>query len=391
MAPRELLSKLRMPLVLLLVLLVPALFGDYFSYGYKVFFYTISLSIKSILLSILPFMIFSFVSYCLISLSHKVITLTILLISTVFISSFIAFIYGYFFGDFMFSAFNFSEKEFLTPKELMLPLWTIPVIRLAPNEVVLLFAFTTGILLSYHKISWAERIIKHMYKASNILLRKILLPLIPLFILGFVFRLESDDTLDRILSTYGIVFVIFVISQFSYVLLMYLAISGFSLDRSVKKIRNMLPAAFTAFSTLSSMAAMPFTIVACEKNLQNKKLAQTIVPTTVNIHTLGTAIGLSVILLATCITFNYPLPSFKEFVLFAFFASITKFAGSAIVGGVILTIAPLFETYLGFTPEMTALAITLCILFDPIDSAFNVMCNGAFAVMFGKICKRLKH
>jgi Na+/H+-dicarboxylate symporter len=380
----HILQKIRFLLILLSTLLLPLFFGDKVPLEAKSFFYSLSLSMKAILLFVLPFVIFSFIFSCLLSLQSGVVVFVILLISMVFFSNTIAIFTGYFIGSITLENMELAQGLHAGAAELE-TMWSFSLEQLVSNQQALIAGFVTGIFFSFKRHAKAEKLAEHLSVAANFFLKKIFLPLLPLFILGFVFKLEHEKILGKALTSYGPVFFVIVSAQACYTLFLYLALAGFSLPRFVTYLRNVLPATLTGFSTISSAASMPVLMLCTEKNVGNANFARTIIPAVINIHTLGSALGLTILTLATLLTFDMPIPSLKTFAIFAFFYAIAKFAVAAVPGGVVVVVAPLLETYMGFTPEMVGLITVLYLLFDPFGTATNVTCNGAYAIAFSKV------
>ena len=128
---------------------------------------------------------------------------------------------------------------------------------------------------------------------------------------------------------------------------------------------------------------MPVLILCTEKNLDHRS-GRHHCACNGEIHTLGSAIGLTILSLTTLLTFGHALPPFSEFVHFAFFYALAKFAVAAVPGGAILVATPLLEAHLGFSPEMLGLITAIYFLFDPFGTATNVTGNGFFAIAFSK-------
>ncbi|MBA8667509.1 cation:dicarboxylase symporter family transporter [Holosporaceae bacterium 'Namur'] len=378
---------IKLPLILLFVLLIPLFFGSIVPLEIKSFFYAISLTMKCILILITPLIIFSFLFSSLLSLKTNIIKFVVILISAVFISNFIAICTGF--------AISFTalpklqlpiQNSFNDPTQLK-PLWEFCISKLIPTEFALIGGFLFGIFFSLKKSSVAEKIAEKLNEISTGFLKRIFVPLLPLFILGFVFKLEADQVLLKSLKVYSPVFFVIVGTQICYIILLYMIASNFSLKRFFTYIRNVFPATITGFSTISSMATMPMLIIATEKNLNNPTIAKTIIPATINIHTIGSALGLIILSYATLLTFDYQLPTSSALLKFAFYYALAKFAVVAVPGGVLIIMCPLLEKYLGFTGEMTGLITAVYMLLDPFGTAVNVTGNGAFAIIFSKIYK----
>ncbi len=135
---------------------------------------------------------------------------------------------------------------------------------------------------------------------------------------------------------------------------------------------------------MSSLATMPVTISAAEKNTGNVNISRVVIPATVNVHMVGVSIAIPLMAFSILLNFGYPLPNFYDYCLFALYFVITQFTVAAIPGGGILVMIPILESQLGFTPEMSALITILYILFDPAITITNVLGNSALVIMVSK-------
>jgi Na+/H+-dicarboxylate symporter len=114
-----------------------------------------------------------------------------------------------------------------------------------------------------------------------------------------------------------------------------------------------------------------------------------LVPAIINIHTIGSAIGIPIISLATLLTFGLPLPSPYTFAIFALYTALAKYAVAAVPGGVIIVVAPILEAHLGFSSDMVGLITAVYLICDPFGTTANVTGNGVFPILFTKLHERL--
>ncbi len=378
-------QKFKLVIILLSILLLPYFFGSYVPIEIKSGFYALSLSMKSILEFILPFIIFSFLFLSLISLGSGVISFILLLVCMVFISNFTAIMTAYGIGVNVIDSLV-GDLSATAPEHLALqPAWDFTISKILTNQQVLIFGFIVGMFFAMRPNKLALTIAQRLNKYAQIFLRKIFIPCLPLFILGFVFKLEQDDVLGTAFLVYGPILFLVVGTQLIYTSTLYLIAADFSIKKFFFYIKNVIPATLTGFSSISSAVAMPILILSTEKNIGDKKMAQTIVPAVINIHTLGSALGLTLLILATLVTFNMPIPPIETFIVFAFFQALSKFAVAGVPGGALIVIAPLMQTYLGFSGEMIGLITAIYMIFDPFGTATNVTCNGGFSILFNKI------
>lgn len=378
------LKKMGLPLLLFAILVLPLFLGSYVSAPVKAFFYSLSLSMKAILLFLLPFIIFSFVFSAIMNLKSGVFKFILALVSMIFISNCAAIFTGFTVGSLVLPKLAIAAHA-QNESVLLAPLWTLNIKNWIPNQYALIAGFILGIIFSFRRVPVAEKIARKLNFYANTFLKKVFIPLLPLFILGFVCKLEHDALLAKALRTYGPVFFVVVGTQISYLLFLYLCAAKFSLPTFFNYVKNVLPATITGFSTLSSAAAMPVLILCTEKNLPEPALADMVIPATINTHTVGSAIGITILSLTTLLAFGHTLPSFYEFFEFGLIYALAKFAVAAVPGGAIIVVGPLLENYFHFTSEMIGLITAIYMLFDPFGTATNVTGNGFFPIAFSRL------
>jgi Na+/H+-dicarboxylate symporter len=222
----------------------------------------------------------------------------------------------------------------------------------------------------------------------NLILKAILFS-IPLFIAGFVVKMNYDQVISYILRDYSLIFLIIASALALYLSLVYLTVNRFQPGNAVKSLKNMLPAALAGFGSMSSAAAMPLTIIGAEKNAQNGDVARSVIPITVNIHLVGDCFAIPIFAFAVLKSFGVAEPAFFSYLVFASFFVLAKFSVAAVPGGGILVMLPILEKYLGFNAEMLSLITALYILFDPVITCANVLGNGGFAQLVDKFYGKL--
>jgi Na+/H+-dicarboxylate symporter len=175
-----------------------------------------------------------------------------------------------------------------------------------------------------------------------------------------------------------------------YLILWLLVAASFKLRRAVEIFKTTFPAIVTAFSTMSSAAALPFSLEAAEKNTGNKVLADAVMPLTLNFHMVGDTILVPVMAMTVASAFNHPLPSVFDFVMFGLFFVLNKFAGGGVPSGTIMVTIPVLRTYMGFDDAMIAFIVAFYGIIDPIATSGNVSANGFFVIIFQKMRNYVK-
>lgn len=375
-----------LPALLLTEILFALTLGDIVPNDIKSLFLSISLTLKSILLSVLPFIIFSYVMGSMSELKQGAFSFVILAFAMVVTSNFVLTSFAGLIGYLTLP--HIALAQTVLPSHELVPLWDFSLPKLVSNEFALFSGIIIGIATSMLGTPAMMKIARTLPTYANRFLKTFFIPVLPIFVLGFIFKIEHEGILENIFQNYlSIIFMIIGIVV-SYLVLLYGVANQFKLQPWMKSLQNMIPAMITGFSTMSSASALPLLITAAEKNT-NESLVRGVVPISVNIHLLGDCFSLSVLALAIMISFGHPLPTPSEYLLYVSFFVLAKFAVAGVPGGTVLVMLPVFEKYLGFNSDMLSLITLLYILFDPLITPMNLLGNGAFAMLFMRLYRML--
>lgn len=366
----------KMPIVLLLVIAAMLLLGPHLPLEGKQIFYAISLTIKSVIVLLLPLIIFGLLFKTMIGLAQKATAIILLILLCVCCSNIISTFLSHYVGMWIYH----FDMSLIQPKSAngLLPAWDWAFPKLISNDKAMLAGIVLGILLGSFKSSAVHRIASQLDKVVLIILSSFAY-LIPLFVAGFIIKLQFDGVIHTIFKDYTFVFIVIAITQISYVLIAYTALNRFQLQTTWLSLKNMLPAAIAGFSTMSSAAAMPLTIVGAQSNTQNKELTRSVIPITVNIHLLGDCIAIPIFAYAVMKSFGMAMPDLSTYLMFVVYFVVAKFSVAAVPGGGIIVMLPILESSLGFNGAMLSLITALYVLFDPVITCTNILGNGAFA------------
>jgi Na+/H+-dicarboxylate symporter len=258
------------------------------------------------------------------------------------------------------------------------------------NGSALVFGLIVGIACSLFQLKKVEKIANSMNKIMMLFMSKIFVRFLPLFIAGFLLKLFAEGELFSLIKSQLFNSVCMIGLLISYLFLWFLIASWFNFERLKEIFKNIVPAMLTAFSTMSSAAALPLSLEAAEKNTKDKVLSNSIIPISMNLHMLGDTICIPIMALIIISGFGAHTPTFTEFATFGLFFVLNKFAGAGIPGGTIMVSLPVLQKTLGFTPEMLGLITAIYIVFDPVATTGNVTANGLFVIFIQKILKFFK-
>ena len=385
------------PMLLLMILSLITLLGDMIPIIIQQGLYAISIVIKEVLIFILPVIIFALVFTSIRELGHGAIKLTLLLLPIICISNFTNNIIAYYISSVVLEDMMILSVDNMSYAEDSLePLFDFSLPRFIKNQHALLLGAMISlamiILTKYGLLPKYQNRLELLHKKisdscsqlTNVLLSKILIPMIPVFVLGFCMKLEHDDVLSAILSNYMSVFIFLLSIMVIYLLILFFIASSYNFHKTIKALKNVFPAYVTALTSMSSVAAMPLNIVAAQKSTNNSPVPKITIPATVNIHLIGDSLTVPIVALAILSSFNMATPDIMTYMEFAIYLVIGKFAIAAVPGGGIIVILPFLKEYLGFTDNMLSLVTAIYIVFDPFITSCNVMGNNAFAIILSK-------
>lgn len=367
----------KMPFILLALVIVMGLLHPWISEYVQSILYGLSLSIKSLIVFGLPFIIFGLLFKTIVGFARNASKMILAILLAICLSNFLSTMISYSVGR---VAYTFDlTMPFPGVGDELQPSLVFLLPKLVGNDHAMLAALILGIVLGWWKPSWAALIATRMDWIVGYILKGVLY-VIPLFIAGFVIKMYHDNVMGYIIQNYGVVFALTACSVFAYIAIIYFLVSRRRELSFVQSLKNMLPAAIAGFGSMSSAAAMPLTLLGTEKNSQNPDLARSIIPATVNIHLVGDCFAIPIFAFAVMKSFGVAEPAFLSYLIFASYFVLAKFSVAAVPGGGILVMLPILERYLGFDATMLSLITALYILFDPIITSANVFGNGAFAM-----------
>lgn len=377
----------KMPVILLAMIAIVICLDGWIPMSIKQGIYALSLSVKSIIIFVLPALIFMLLFKTLSQLSKQATKMLLFILIAMCFSNFLSTMISYQVG----SAIYHLNLSIGLPQESisLTPLWNITLPKIISNDKAMLAGMVLGVVFALFKPTLAGRISTYFEKIIAVILR-VLTYIIPVFVCGFMIKLVHDKMIKSIFIEYLVIFTLVALSAFLYIGFIYLVCNRFNLSKTLGNIKNMLPASIAGFSSMSSAAALPLTMIGVERNAQDPSVARLAVPVTVNTHLIGDCFAIPIFAFAVMKNFGIAEPAFLSYLLFAVYFVMAKFSVAAIPGGGIIVMLPILESQFGFTSEMSLLITALYVLFDPVITAANVMGNGAFAIAVNKLWNGFK-
>ncbi len=373
--------KIPVQVQILLAIIIARLSFHYIPHYYSSVFYSFSLVLKEIIIVILPAIIISSIYRSLSGMKEYSILMVPLIIFFICTSNFIHVYTSFFVADQIFGHDLTLDRTYSSHMTL-LSLWDFSLPRIISNQQALFLGFILGIIGYKRSFKPIEKIIHWFDLIGHGVLKRFFIPLLPVFIFGMMLKILNDGTFEM-LANNMILFAKLILMLLSYIGMLLIVASGFSLARVWKILINILSPLMTAFSTMSSAVALPFSLQAAKANTKNPGFSDFFMPATVNIHMIGDCItipSLIVIVMTICGMEVHP----SQIMGFAMLFMVTKFSGAGVPGGTVLIMMPLMIKVFGFTEQMSLLITGIYILLDPVVTSVSVVSNNLFVVLIDR-------
>ncbi|MDR1982811.1 MAG: dicarboxylate/amino acid:cation symporter [Holosporaceae bacterium] len=352
------------------------------------FFLTVSVCLRELLVFVLPFLLFSFVAVALSAIPREGMFFVVGLMVVVSISNFLNILISGGVGFFILS--GMEPHPISESKLIFSPFFELNLPHVAETIHALFAGIIVGFVNSIYPNKRVSFIIHFLHDCVLKFMKKFFVPLLPVFVGGFLLKLFSEGRMTGFVEQNTKICIMMCGFLWCYLVLWLLAAASFRLNRAVEIFKTAFPAIVTAFSTMSSAAALPLSLVAAEKNTRDKVLADAVMPLTMNFHMVGDTIVVPIMAMIVMLTFDHPLPSLLNFIMFGVFFVLNKFAGGGVPSGTIMVTVPVLREYLGFDDSMIAFIIAFYGIMDPIATSGNVSANNFFVIIFQKIRKGIK-
>lgn len=252
----------------------------------------------------------------------------------------------------------------------------------------LVLALMLGLGIRASSATGLKKGISELQDVVMLSIERALIPLLPTYIYGIFLHMSAAGEVVGLLKNFVLVLLIVVALQLSWALLLYI-IAGVSIRKNpFVLLWNMMPACLFAFGTSSSAATIPITLKRVKKIVSNEDTASFVVPLCANLHIPG--LNIHVVLCAMALMLSTGMEiNLMTFVVFVLMLAMTCVAAPGIPGGSV-AVLPVLASVLGFSPELQAICLSLCIAMDAPITAVNVLCDGAVAILVDKQLNKSK-
>lgn len=369
---------------LIIAIILGLLFGNFMPEGFIRVLATFNSLFGNFLGFIIPLIILGFVVCGIADLggsAGKMLGFTTLLAygSTLIAGFFAFFVSSKLFPKFITAASSFSASN--PEKGLLKPLFVVEMPPVMPVMTALILAFLLGLGISslkegrtlYNMALEFQEIVQKVIKV-------IIIPLIPLHILGIFANMTYTGEVQTIFSVFWKVFLVILALHFCMLLLQFSLAGAASKKNVFVLLKNQVAGYLTALGTQSSAATIPVNLDVAKKNGVSKGVREFVVPLCATIHLSGSTITLTccaiAVMLLNGMTFTFP-----QFAGFIAMLGVTMVAAPGVPGGAVMAALGVLQANLGFSEAQLALMIALYIAQDSFGTACNVSGDNAIALI----------
>lgn len=273
------------------------------------------------------------------------------------------------------------------PEEFLIGgLFEMPIPPMMDIMTALVFSFIMGIGISKLKGNTLQNAFEEFSEIIEKVISYVIIPLLPIHIFGIFMNMAYGGQVAKVLSVFGVVFVMIIALHLVMLLLQYTAAGTVTGKNPLKLLKTMSPAYFTALGTQSSAATIPVTLKQAQQTGASAKVTNFTIPLFATIHLSGSTITLVSCSIGVLLINGQDimLSSFAPFILML---GVTMIAAPGVPGGAVMAALGLLETMLGFNGAMIGLMIALYIAQDSFGTATNVTGDGALAIIVDKFSK----
>lgn len=329
---------------------------------------------------LIPLLIVSFVAVGLADLGQKANKLFLVTLLLAYCSTMLAGLLAYFFGYAVLPQWISPISSMNTSGTAFSPLFTISVDPVFGVMTALILAFVLGIGLANIKGERLLGCLKDLQQIITLTLKKIIIPLIPVYIATQFAGIAASGELFSTIKMFVMLFVMILAFQWVYLLVQFGIASLLTRENQFRKIKNMIPAYFTALGTQSSAATIPVNLECAYRNKITKDVADFCIPLCATIHLAGDTVclvlGTMGIMLASGMS-----PDFGLYLPFILMLGVTMVAAPGVPGGGVMAAIGIIGSMLGFTESMQSLIISLHFSQDSFGTATNIMGDQAIAIV----------
>lgn len=380
---------------LLIAIALGIIIGAYLPFARKeitTILVTISGLFGKFLSFIIPLMIIAFVTKGIADLSEGAGKLLLASVIIAYLSTLIAGTLSYTMARNLFGNFvtpELAEKIQAATSESLTPLFEIPLGPIIDVTAALVLAFMMGLSVSILRQKGSGdgfyKLINEFNEIIVMILSNVIIPLLPLFILGNFANMAYSGSVFAILNIFWKIFICIIILHILYISLMFICAGAYTGRNPFSSLKKAVPAYLTAVGTQSSAATIPVNVECNRKIGVTKQIRDFVIPLCATVHLPGSMITLTSCVYTLLTMYDMP-HSYGLIVKFIAILGVAMVAAPGAPGGAVMSALP-FLPVVGIASDspMATILISLYLTQDSFGTAANVTGDNAVSMAVEKI------
>ena len=255
----------------------------------------------------------------------------------------------------------------------------------------LVLAALIGLATAWVKSDEFIRLLDTFQKMVLELVKKILLPVLPVFIFSNFCILSYQGAVTKQLPVFLSILLVVIVCHYIWLALLYGIASIYSRKNGWNVLKYYGPAYLTALGTMSSAATLGVALHCAHKSpILRKEISDVTVPLFANIHLCGSILTETVFVMTVSKLMYGTLPDPFTLALFILLLGLFAIGAPGVPGGTVLASLGLIISVLQFDEAGTALLLTIFALQDSFGTACNVAGDGALTLITDTYEKKME-
>ena len=246
----------------------------------------------------------------------------------------------------------------------------------------LVLAAMIGLATAWVKSDEFVRLLDTFQKMVLELVKKVLLPVLPVFIFSNFCILSYQGAVTKQLPIFISILLVVIVCHYIWLALLYGIASIYSRKNGWQVLKFYGPAYLTALGTMSSAATLGVALNCAHKSpILRKEISDVTIPLFANIHLCGSILTETVFVMTVSKLLYGTMPDPFTLVLFILLLGLFAIGAPGVPGGTVLASLGLIISVLQFDEAGTALLLTIFALQDSFGTACNVAGDGALTLI----------
>ena len=270
-------------------------------------------------------------------------------------------------------------------KELPKMLFELDIPPVFGVMTALTLALMIGIGILWIQSKELEKIFDHFKDIVLLLVNRLLIPILPIYILANFALLSYQGSIQSQLPVFLTVILIVIAAHFLWLAFLYITAGIYTKKNPWEVIKHYPSAYLTAVGTMSSAATLGIALQSAHKSKVLKpEITNFTIPFFSNIHLCGSVLTEVFFVMTVSLVLYGTLPALSTMIIFIVLLGIFAIGAPGVPGGTVMASLGIITSVLGFDDAGIALTLTIFALQDSFGTACNIAGDGALTLITTK-------